>query len=131
MPTETPERIRIDKWLWAARFFKTRQLAAEAVSGGHVHVNGERSKPSHGVKVGDELKITRSGTTYQIRVSALASQRGSATAAQSLYVEDVESVARREQQRLMYKLNAMASPRPQKRPDKRDRRRLRAFREQQ
>jgi ribosome-associated heat shock protein Hsp15 len=131
MQTEPIGRVRIDKWLWAARFFKTRGLAAEAVSGGHVHINGERSKPSHAIKVGDELKITKAGTTFSIKITALSAQRGAASVAQTLYVEAAESVARREQQRVMYKLNAMASPRPLKRPDKRERRQLKAWLEKQ
>jgi len=127
MQTDQPHRVRIDKWLWASRFFKTRVLAAEAVNGGHVHVNGERSKPSHPVKVGDVLKITRSGSTYVVTVMALAERRGAASEAQQLYQEDSDSVARREQQRMLYKLNALASPRPAKRPDKRERRQLKAW----
>jgi ribosome-associated heat shock protein Hsp15 len=131
MHTEQPDRVRIDKWLWAARFFKTRALAAEAVSGGHVHVNGERSKPAHPIKTGDVLKITKAGATFVITVMALSERRGTATAAQALYVEDAESLTRREQQRVLYKLNALASPRPLKRPDKRERRQLKAWLEKQ
>jgi len=127
MQNEQSQRVRIDKWLWASRFFKTRVLAAEAVSGGHVHVNGERSKPSHPVKVGDVLKITKAGSTYVVTVMALAERRGAASEAQQLYQEDSDSVARREQQRMLYKLNALASPRPAKRPDKRERRQLKVW----
>lgn len=124
---EQTERLRIDKWLWAARFFKTRSLAADAVAGGHVHINGERSKASHGIKVGDVLKITKAGSTFIITVLILAQRRGSASEAQKLYQEDEDSKQRREQQRLLYKLNAQASPRPTKRPDKRERRQLKAW----
>lgn len=131
MHTAQASRVRIDKWLWAARFFKTRALAADAVSGGHVHINGERSKPSHPIKIDDVLKITKAGSTFVITVTALSERRGTATAAQVLYVEDPESLARREQQRVLYKLNAMASPRPLKRPDKRERRQLKAWLEKQ
>lgn len=131
MHSEQPTRVRIDKWLWAARFYKTRALAADAVSGGHVHVNGERSKPAHPLKSGDVLKITKAGTTYEIRVTALAERRGTASAAQALYVEDPDSLARRQQQGLLYKLNALSSPRPLKRPDKRERRQLKAWLEKQ
>ena len=127
MQTTQPARVRIDKWLWAARFFKTRGLAAEAVTGGHVHINGERSKPSHPIKIGDVLKITKAGSTFVITVKALAERRGSAAVAQTLYEEDAESVACREQQRMLYKLNALASPRPLKRPNKRERRQLKAW----
>jgi ribosome-associated heat shock protein Hsp15 len=131
MHTEQVTRVRIDKWLWAARFFKTRALAADAVSGGHVHINGERSKPSHPIKIDDVLKITKAGSTFVVTVTALSERRGTATAAQALYVEDPESLAYREQQRVLYKLNAMASPRPLKRPDKRERRQLKAWLEKQ
>jgi ribosome-associated heat shock protein Hsp15 len=125
--SEQPARVRIDKWLWAARFFKTRAQAADAVSGGHVHINGERSKPSHGIKAGDVLKITKAGYTFLITVIVLAERRGSAQLAQRLYQEAPESIARREQQGMMHRLNAMASPRPSKRPDKRQRRQLKGW----
>jgi ribosome-associated heat shock protein Hsp15 len=127
MQTDQPARVRLDKWLWAARFFKTRGLAADAVSGGHVHVNGERSKASHPIKIGDVLKITKAGSTFVITITALSERRGAASVAQTLYQENAESLARREQQRMLHKLNAMASPRPLKRPDKRERRQLKAW----
>lgn len=127
MPTQQVTRVRIDKWLWAARFFKNRSLAADAVNGGHVHINGDRGKSSHPLKIGDVLKITKAGSTFVITVKALAERRGSAAVAQTLYEEDAESVACREQQRMLYKLNALASPRPLKRPNKRERRQLKAW----
>lgn len=120
-------RVRLDKWLWSARFYKTRQLAADAVSGGHVHVNGQRSKPAHLLKTGDVLKITRGGTTYIIDVAALAERRGSAGMAQQLYVEQPQSIAAREAARLLYRANALLNPRPARRPDKRQRRQLKAW----
>lgn len=122
------ERLRIDKWLWVARFYRSRNLAMEAVNGGHVHINGERSRPSHPIKPGDILKITKAGATYEIEVLALSGQRGSAAAAQTLYREIPESQVRREQQRELYRLNALYSPKPSKRPDKRERRALQAWR---
>ncbi|MEJ2396993.1 MAG: S4 domain-containing protein [Gammaproteobacteria bacterium] len=131
MGSEQPIRVRVDKWLWAARFFKTRALAAEAVNGGHVHINSERSKPAHAIKAGDVLKITRAGSTYIVTVVALAERRGNATAAQALYVESDESIARREHERELYRLHALANPRPQRRPDKRERRQLKAWRGRQ
>lgn len=129
MATDSPPRVRIDKWLWAARFFRTRSLAAEAVNGGHVHINGERGKPSHAIKIGDELKITRSGTTYIVKVMSLSERRGNAAVAQALYLENEESVAHREHERELRRLNALASPRPTRRPDKRERRQLKAWRD--
>jgi len=124
-----PDRVRIDKWLWAARFFRSRGLAAEAVNGGHVHINGVRGKSSHRLKAGDVLKITKAGSTYQLEVLELAERRGSAAAAQAMYRESDESLARRQQQRELYRLNALSAPRPQKRPDKRERRQLKAWRD--
>jgi len=123
-------RVRIDKWLWAARFFKTRALASEAVNGGHVHVNGERCKRAHALKAGDVLKITKSGATYVITILVLSERRGSARVAQALYAEDSESLANRQLQAAQYRLHVMANPHPVKRPDKRERRQLKAWREQ-
>jgi ribosome-associated heat shock protein Hsp15 len=131
MQVEQPARVRIDKWLWAARFFKTRALAAEAVNGGHVHVNDERCKPSHQTKINDVLKITKAGATFVITVTALSERRGSASAAQALYTEDPASLAARQQQAVLYKLNAMANPTSLKRPDKRERRQRKAWLERQ
>ena len=88
--------VRLDKWLWAARFYKTRSLAVEAVNGGHVHVNGQRVKPSREVHIGDELKINKTPYSYTITVQALSNKRGSASIAQTLYVEHAESIQQRE-----------------------------------
>jgi ribosome-associated heat shock protein Hsp15 len=122
------ERVRIDKWLWAARFFKTRSLATEAVTGGHVHVNGERVKPARDVKVGDRLEVRRGQTRFTVVVKALADRRGPATAAAELYDETPESIAgrapRRDERRLATPIGADLS----ERPTKRDRRRLDALR---
>lgn len=122
------ERVRVDKWLWAARFFKTRSLATEAVTGGHVHVNGERVKPARDVKAGDRLEIRRGQTRFTVVVTALADRRGPATAAAELYEETPESIAdrakRRDERRLAKPVGADLS----ERPTKRDRRRLDALR---
>ena len=122
------ERVRVDKWLWAARFFKTRSLATEAVTGGHVHVNGERVKPARDVKAGDRLEIRRGQTRFTVVVTALADRRGPATAAADLYEETPESIAdrakRRDERRLAKPVGADLS----ERPTKRDRRRLDALR---
>ena len=85
--------VRIDKWLWAARFFKTRSLAATAVLGGRVHVNGERVKPSKVVHTDDVLEITKGPERRTVAVRRLADRRGSATVAQTLYAETGESRA--------------------------------------
>jgi ribosome-associated heat shock protein Hsp15 len=125
------ERVRIDKWLWAARFFKTRGAATEAVVGGHVHVNGERVKPSRDVKPGDRLEIRRGQQRFTVVVTGLAERRGPAAAAAELYEETPESIAerehRRDERRLARPLGADLSARP----TKRDRRRLDALRRAQ
>ncbi|MDQ6997613.1 MAG: S4 domain-containing protein [Mariprofundus sp.] len=120
------QMVRIDKWLWAARFFKTRSLATEMVNGGHVQCNGDRLKPSKGVQIGDMLKIVRGQELYSITVTGLAEKRGSATIAQSLYQEDEESIKARQEQHQLRKLNA--SPDPDRRPDKKARRQIIRFR---
>ncbi|MFI3157983.1 MAG: S4 domain-containing protein [Methylococcaceae bacterium] len=92
------ETIRLDKWLWAARFFKTRKLATEAISGGKVHVNEQRSKPGKEVKVGAMLSISKDNCRWDIRIIAINGQRRSAKEAVLLYEESAESLAKREQQ---------------------------------
>ncbi|MFI3187269.1 MAG: S4 domain-containing protein [Methylococcaceae bacterium] len=92
------QTIRLDKWLWTARFFKTRSLAAEAISGGKVHVNDQRSKPGKEVKVGAILSISKDTLRWEITIIAINSQRRSAKEAVLLYEESAESLAKREQQ---------------------------------
>ena len=124
--------VRADKWLWAARFFKTRGLATEAVAGGRVHVNGDRVKPARDVKVGDTLEITTQDVRWTVVVQGLAEKRGPAKVAQALYEETEESKAAREQRRLEHRYAA----RPLgadlgARPTKQARRRLEALRKAQ
>lgn len=121
------ESVRLDKWLWAARFYKTRALAVEAVNGGHVHVNGQRVKPSRDVHVCDELKISKTPYVFVISVRALSNKRGSATIAQTLYEEHTESIQQRQQLHEQRKLLAAANPQPARRPDKRERRKIIRF----
>lgn len=97
MQTEL-EAIRLDKWLWAARFFKTRKLAADAISGGKVHVNNQRTKPGKEVKPGAMLSISKDGLRWDVTIIALSSQRRSAKEAVLLYEETAESLAKRQQQ---------------------------------
>ena len=120
-------RVRVDKWLWAARFFKTRSQATTAVNGGKVHINDHRAKPAHGIKVGDRLRITKGEQVFEIDVTELSDQRGPATVAQTLYIETAESKQAREQEAMQRRAARMSIPRPTHRPDKRDRRRLRRF----
>jgi len=124
--------VRIDKWLWAARFFKTRGLATEAVLGGHVHVNGARVKPAKDVRIGDTLQIRIGTTQWTVDVRELSERRGPAAVAQTLYEETPESQEERERQRLQRRL----APPPLGadlggRPTKQDRRRLDALRRAQ
>lgn len=118
---------RLDKWLWAARFFKTRQLAAQAVRGGKVHVNGARCKPAKEITAGDELSISRGPYVFEIRVEGLAAQRQSAKQAQELYTEFEESLAQR--QRLALQLKSLASQilYDRRRPAGRNRRQMRSL----
>ena len=124
--------VRLDKWLWAARFFKTRALATEAVLGGHVHLNGVRVKPAKEVRTGDTLAIRIGTVEWTIVVAALAEKRGPASVARALYEETPESLAAREQAALQRKI----APPPLgadlgARPTKQDRRRLDALRRAQ
>jgi len=121
------DSLRVDKWLWAARFYKTRSLAAEAVGGGKVRVNGGRAKPARPVKVGDRLQINKGGFDYSITVLALSARRGPATEARTLYEESEESRQRREALQAQHRLAAASTPRPPSRPDKKARRQLRGL----
>ena len=118
------DTVRIDKWLWAARFFKTRSLAAHAVEGGKVRLNDERTKPSRNVKVGDRLAIDNGATEWEVVVDGVSDARGSATIAQTLYTETEESIARRQQEAERRRLFSEPGAALKGRPTKRDRRRI-------
>lgn len=119
--------VRVDRWLWAARFFKTRRLAVEAVNGGKVELNGGRAKPAKTVRPGDMLRIRKDAFEFHVRVMDLAEQRGPARVAQTLYEETAESVARRETLRDQLRAQAAAFPQPRHRPDKHGRKELTRF----
>lgn len=121
--------VRIDKWLWAARFFKTRSMATEAVTGGKVHCNGQRVKPSRIVRVGDELRIQRGIVEMVVSVMGVNGQRRPAKEAADLYQETAASLAAREKQREDRQLlrSIHDNARPSGRPGKRDRRLIRTF----
>jgi ribosome-associated heat shock protein Hsp15 len=124
---ETDQPIRIDKWLWAARFFKTRSLAAEAVSGGKIEVNGVRAKPSKTVRAEDELNIRRGPYEWKVIVKGMAKLRGPATEAQLLYAETEESKLKREAIAAQLKLERPPQFRQSGRPSKQDRRAIARF----
>ena len=120
--------MRIDKWLWAARFFKTRSLATEAVAGGRVHVEGARAKPARDVRVGETVSVTVGETTTVVVVRALADKRGPASKAALLYEETEESRLARERRRELRRMAPPLGADMAGRPSKRDRRRLEAMR---
>jgi ribosome-associated heat shock protein Hsp15 len=129
MPAEPPARVRLDKWLWAARFFKTRALAVEAVDGGKVRVNDDRVKRAKQVQVGDRVEIRLGPYLHAVVVQGLSERRGPAPEAAKLYQETPESVTERE--RVAFQLKAahvLFVPEANERPTKRDRRRLEDFR---
>ena len=128
--TETDD-VRIDKWLWAARFFKTRQLAAEAVSGGKVHVNGQRCKPGKDVKIGDVITVSKDQYTWEILVPDLNKQRRPAKEAALLYTEDEASAEKRHKQiELNKQQQALLHPSEREhKPNKKQRRQIHRFKQ--
>ena len=122
------EETRIDRWLWAARFYKTRTAATDAVAGGRVHLNGARVKPAKDVRPGDTLDVTIGDTRREVVVVAVAERRGPASVAQSLYEETPDSIARREQRAADRRFARPLGADLGARPKKQDRRRLEALR---
>ena len=120
-PPSGPQGLRIDKWLWCARFFRTRSLAQAAVEGGHVQVNDDRVKPSRSVRIGDRLRIQRDQERFEIEVTGIPGRRGPASEARTHYRETAESEAARLQARELRRLTTSG---PARRPDKRERREL-------
>ena len=118
------ESVRLDKWLWAARFFKSRSLSREAVEGGRVHLNEARVKPARAVQAGDRLTITRGHERFEIEVLAVAEKRGPARVAQALYQETEASREAREADAEQRRIERLTAPRSSGRPDKRQRRQL-------
>jgi ribosome-associated heat shock protein Hsp15 len=119
--------VRLDIWLWAARFFRTRSLAKQAVETGKVDVGGQRAKSSRAVRVGDVLVIARGDEAYEIEVRGISDQRGSAPVAQALYVESEASRLRREAAATQRRAERTGYQAPQSKPDKRARRLIRAL----
>lgn len=119
--------VRLDVWLWAARFFRTRSLARQAIDNGKVDIDGQRAKPARQVRVGDNLTIVRGEETFDIQVQALGDTRGPPSVAQRLYAESEASRARREAERASRAAQRAGYQAPQGKPDKRARRLIRAL----
>lgn len=119
--------MRLDKWLFAARLYKTRSLATVAINGGKVHVNGARVKPSRDARIGDVVSLTRGEDPMELTVRGLSDKRGKAADAQSLYEETPGSIETRAARATLRKNKALANPAPEKRPDKRSRRNIIRF----
>lgn len=124
------DNVRIDKWLWAARFFKTRSLAADAVETGKVKLDGERIKPARAVRVGDKLHIDNGADAWEVEVLGISDKRGGAPVARLLYQESAASVARRAAEHERRKLFHEPGADIKGRPTKRDRRQLGHFRDE-
>jgi len=124
--------IRLDKWLWAARFYKTRSLATEAIKGGKVHLNGHRVKPSHHIELGHKVRIKKESIEQTVIIKALSDKRGPASIAQTLYEETQQSIEQRE--KLTQERKAIYAGMPQhtvRRPSKKDRRKIIRFKQDQ
>ncbi len=119
------ESLRLDRWLWFTRFYKTRTAAGAAVNGGHVHVNGERAKTSVRVRAGDEIRLRRQQLEYTLTVTGIPSRRGPASNARACYEESEDSVIRREQRLTELRRDRRQMPLTRGKPDKHTRRRLR------
>ena len=127
-PATAPQPgVRIDVWLWAARFFKTRSLAKHAIETGKVEVAGQRAKPSRVVRIGDAMRVTRGEETFEVEVRGLSDNRGPASVAQTLYAESEASRARREAERATRAAERAGYRAPETKPDKRARRLISAL----
>ncbi|KAA1213206.1 ribosome-associated heat shock protein Hsp15 [Vibrio cholerae] len=121
--SSSAEEVRLDKWLWAARFYKTRSLARNMVEGGKVHYNGQRAKPSKSVEIGAQITLRQGHDEKTVIIEKISDQRRGAPEAQQLYRETAESITKRERNDMMRQLN----PSPDRRPDKKQRRDLLKF----
>jgi ribosome-associated heat shock protein Hsp15 len=124
------DKMRLDKWLWAARFYKTRALASEAVDGGKVHLNGQRTKPGKEVRIGSRLQISKGGLEWDIEIVELPKQRRPAAEAQAFYVESEDSRSRRAAAAAALRAARQATPlQTASKPNKRDRRLIHRFKQ--
>ena len=122
MKEQSAPDVRLDKWLWAARFYKTRALAREMIEGGKVHYNGQRSKPSKIVELNATLTLRQGNDERTVIIKAITEHRRPAAEAVAMYEETAESIAKREKMALARKMNALTMPHPDRRPDKKERR---------
>jgi ribosome-associated heat shock protein Hsp15 len=129
LPDSMPSELRVDVWLWAARFFKTRSLARQAIEAGRVEVNDAGCKPAKGLRVGDHLRVGRAEERLEVSILALSARRGPASEAQQLYRETDVSRAAREALREQRRLSGAAFDHPPRRPDKQARRQLRKIKD--
>jgi ribosome-associated heat shock protein Hsp15 len=127
MKEKNSEGVRLDKWLWAARFYKTRSVAREMIEGGKVHYNGQRSKPSKLVELNAELTLRQGNDERTLVILDISDQRRPASEAQQLYRETDASIVKREKMAEARKMNALTMPHPDRRPDKKERRDLMKF----
>lgn len=127
MKEKSVDAVRLDKWLWAARIYKTRALAREMIEGGKVHYNGQRSKPGKIVELNATLLLRQGNDERTIVVKGITEQRRPASEAVALYEETAESIEKREKTALARKMNALTMPHPDRRPDKKERRDLMRF----
>lgn len=127
MKEKSGEEVRLDKWLWAARFYKTRAIAREMIEGGKVHYNGQRSKPGKVVELNAELTLRQGNDERTVIVADISAQRRPASEAQQLYRETDASIEKREKMAQARKMNALTMPHPDRRPDKKERRDLMKF----
>ena len=125
----SPDCLRLDKWLWAARFYKTRSLATAAIQGGHVRLNGQPIKPAHEIKTGDTLDITIGHTRWTVLVRKLTDARRPASEAQQLYEETADSIARRMHEKEMLRMAPVPGSHQGERPTKKARRQIHRFSE--
>lgn len=122
--SESSGQVRLDKWLWAARFYKTRSLARQMTEGGKVEYNGAKAKPSRNVEVGALIRLQQGYSRKEVVVKALSDVRGPAPQAALLYEETAESIARREHEAELNRMSALISPHPDTKPNKKERREL-------
>ncbi len=128
-PTGENNSTRLDKWLWAARFYKTRAIAKQMIDGGKVFYNGQRTKSGKAVALGDIIKVRQGFEEKEVEVIALADKRSDATFAQTLYQETKQSIESREKNALARKQGILLSPASDSKPDKKQRRQIRQFKE--